>query len=150
MALQSDRILVRADGPRLRPFGLVVATGQTVFRGSIAIVFSDGTIAPAGTATPSGLTVAPQTAGIATHFQSNVANPQVMSGQYGPAPVELDRGTYALPFDTAPTWDKLGSPVYAVDDETVSLTETPSGGSARTLVGTFAGLDETGTPFVTL
>lgn len=150
MALNSDRILVRALGPRLLPFGLPCAASMTVFRGSIAIVFSDGTIAPAGTATPSGLTVAPKVAGIAMHFQSNVANPPVISGQYGPGRVELDLGTYALPFDKVPTWDKLGSQVYAVDDETVSLTQTPSGGSARTLVGTFVGLDETGTPFVTL
>lgn len=148
--LKADRALVRADGPRQRPFGLPVAAGLTVYRGSIAVVFSDGTIAPAGTATPSGLTVATVSPGIVRHFQSNVPNPQVMSGQFGPGMVELDRGAWALPFDTAPTWDKLGEPVYAIDDETVSLTKAASDGSTRVQVGTFAGLDEAGTPFVTL
>lgn len=148
--LKADRALVRADGPRQRPFGLPVAEGQTVYRGSIAIVFSDGTIAPAGTATPAGLTVAAVSPGIVRHFQSYIAAPQVMGGQFGAAPVELDRGTWALPFDAAPTWDKLGEPVYAVDDETVSLTKAAADSTTRVQVGTFAGLDETGTPFVTL
>ncbi|GAB6968393.1 hypothetical protein JCM25156A_24310 [Komagataeibacter kakiaceti JCM 25156] len=53
-----------------------------------------------------------------------------------------------MPFDTAPTWANVGATVYAIDDETVSLTETPEGGTARLQVGTLSGLDENGVPFV--
>jgi len=149
MPLAADRILQRRDIPFGPLFANVVASGSTVYRGSICVVCSDGTIVPNGSAAPSGVTLV-GVAGIAKHFQSNTTPPQVTSVLYGPNPVTVETGCWALPFDTAPTWANKGQPVYGVDDETVSLTETPSGGSARLQVGVLAGLDLDGTPYVTI
>ena len=114
------------------------------------MVCSDGTLIPAGaTPTASGVT-AIAVLGLAEHQQNNTgAIPNVIGPFIGGATaVKCEKGAWALPFDTAPSWASVGAPVYAVDDQTVSLTQTPSGGSARLQVGTLAGLDLNGVPFV--
>jgi len=149
MALSADRALDRlATSPRTPEFGGTVAAGFTVYRGSIAVVCADGTIVPAGSVNTPATMVA--VLGIAEHQQINAANfPGVGAFVGGSNPVKCEKGAWALPFDTAPTWANLNAPVYAIDDQTVSLTETPSGGSARLQVGTLIGFDfSTGTPYV--
>ncbi|MFT8422074.1 MAG: hypothetical protein ABF479_17425 [Gluconacetobacter sp.] len=148
MALTADRKLDRlATVPRTPEFGGVVAAGYALWRGSIAAVCADGTLVPAGaTGTPS----APVgVLGLAEHQQINTPNFPGM-GQFvgGATPVKCEKGAWALPFDVAPSWANLNAPVYAVDDQTVSLTQTPEGASARLLVGTLIGFDLGGTPYV--
>jgi len=149
MPLNADRTLVQKAAPVGPEFGHSVAAGYVVYRGSICAVCSDGTIVPAGSAAPNGETLV-AIVGLAQRMQNNLPNQPVVGEQFGPGPVWVVRGTWGLPFaDAAPTWANFGQPVYAVDDQSVSLTETPSGGTARLQVGTFAGLDLDGNPFVT-
>jgi len=139
MALVADRALDRLATPSRTPeFGGTVASGYTLYRGSIAVVCADGTLVPAGSAnTPSAMVAV---LGIAEHQQINTANfPGIGSFVGGGTSVKCERGSFALPFDAAPTWANFGAPVYAVDDQTVSLTQTPSGGSARLQVGVLIG-----------
>lgn len=146
--LSNDRALDRIPCGHGPEFALPVAGGARVFRGSIAVVCQDGTLVQAGAAAPASPIVA--CAGIARHGQDNTGASNTFSEQTGAGPVWCERGTWALPFDAAPTWADKNKPVYAVDDETVSLTETPEGGAARIQVGTFAGLDAAGTPWTYL
>ncbi|MBM9400374.1 hypothetical protein JUN65_02040 [Gluconacetobacter azotocaptans] len=144
--LASDRALGRLavlPGPT---FGHSVAAGFTVHRGSIVAVCQDSTIVPAGsTGTPSPLVAI---VGLSPRLQINTGTFPGVGENVGPGPVTPEKGCWALPFDAAPTWANVGAPVYAIDDETVSLTETPEGGTARLQVGTLAGLDVDGTPYV--
>lgn len=145
--LKADRTLRQKMGPRSPVFSGTVAAGFTLFRNSIAAVCADGTLVPAGsTGTPSAPVAI---LGLARHMQINTANfPGTGPGVGGGTAVECLTGCYALPFsDTAPTWADKGKPVYAVDDETVSLTQTPGSGTARLQVGVFAGIDADGTPY---
>lgn len=148
MALTADRKLDRlATVPRTPEFGGLVATGYTLWRGSIVVVCADGTLVPAGaTGTPSAPVAV---LGMAEHQQINTPNFPGMGRFVGGATaVKCEKGAWALPFDANPTWANVNAPVYAVDDETVSLTQTPNGGSARLLVGTLIGFDLDGVPYV--
>ncbi|RUT27392.1 hypothetical protein C0V97_01080 [Asaia sp. W19] len=157
MALEADRALVRLMVARGPVFGYAVAAGYVVYRGSITALLSDGTVIPAGVAAPAGLTVVANI-GLASQQQNNMANQNVVSPNYGPGPVEIDRGTWALPFDEAPSWANYGASVYAIDDQTVSLSDgsspasgnTPAVAATRLKIGVLAGFDERGTPFVTI
>lgn len=146
--LTDDRTLVRIPCGHGPEFGLPVAAGMKVFRGSIAAVCQNGTLAQAGAAAPPSPIVA--IAGIARHGQDNTGASNTFGEHSGAGNVWCERGTWALPFDVAPAWADVNKPVYAVDDETVSLTQTPEGGSARMQVGTFAGLDAQGTAWTYL
>lgn len=143
--LTDDRALTRIPCGHGPEFAHPVAAGMRVFRGSISAACQDGTIVQAGTAAPPSPIVA--CAGIARHAQDNTGTSNVYGEHTGAGGVWCERGTWALPFDVAPTWANFGAPVYAVDDETVSLTQTPEGGAARMQVGTFAGIDMQGTPW---
>lgn len=144
--LNADRALKTKLAPRGVEFGGYVAAGFVLYRGSITAVCADGTLVPAGAVnTPSPLAAI---LGIAQHQQINTAHFPAQGAFVGPkGPVNALRGVYALPFDAAPTWADKGKPVYAIDDETVSLTQTSSGGTARLQVGTLAGIDVDGTPY---
>ena len=145
--LTADRTLLRKMGPRRAMFAGPVAAGAALFRGSIAAVCPDGTLVPAGTQSPLFAPVA--ILGIAKHQQLSTSGGLVTGDFVGSSTaVECETGCFALPFDTAPSWANKGQPVYAVDDQTVSLTQTPSGGTARLQVGVLAGLDVDGTPYV--
>lgn len=146
MALSKDRTLPEKKVSHAPEFPLSVAAGYRVFRGSLCIVCKDGSVVPAGTAAPPSPVVA--SAGVARHAQDNTGTSAVMSAQVGPGPLWCEKGCFGVPFDTAPTWADVGKPVYAVDDETVSLTKTPVSGSARLQVGTLSGLEADGTPYV--
>ncbi|MFT8921668.1 hypothetical protein [Acetobacter sp.] len=146
--LTDDRALTRIPCGHGPEFALPVAAGMKVYRGSIAAVCQDGTLVQAAVAAPPSPIVG--IAGIARHGQDNTGTSNVYGDQTGAGDVWCERGTWALPFDVAPTWADLNKPVYAVDDETVSLTQTPEGGSAREQVGTFAGLDAQGTAWTYL
>lgn len=146
MALTKDRVLPEKKVSHAPEFPLTVAAGSRVFRGSICLVCKDGSVVPAGTAAPPSPVVA--CAGIARHAQDNTGTSSVVGAQVGAGPLWCEKSCYGLPFDTAPTWADVNKPVYAVDDETVSLTKTPSSGSARLQVGTLSGLEADGTPYV--
>lgn len=162
MALTRDRGLPEKQVPHAAEFGHSVAAGFRVYRGSIVAVCQDGTIVPAGTtaATPSPVVAI---AGIARQLKDNTAIDSVVQGNsVGDHPISVKKGCFSLPFDVVPTWGDVGKPVYAVDDETVSLSSggtsaaasTGSGSapapSTRLQVGTLAGLEPDGTPFVTI
>jgi hypothetical protein len=140
LALAADRVLL-VKQTQLAEFSYPVQTGARVFRGSIVALCSDGTIVPAGdgAASPGAVAIA----GIAEHVQDNTASPTLPSGQSGPGRVRCRRGCFALPFDTAPTAANFKAAVYAVDDQTVTLTA-----SGHLAVGTLAGFDENGVPWV--
>ena len=143
--LTDDRALDRMSCGSSPEFAHPVASANRVYRGSITAVCQDGTIVQAGIAAPPSPIVA--IAGIAQYGQDNTGTSNVFGANSGPGVVPALRGAWALPFDVAPTWANKGAPVYAVDDETVSLTETPDGGTARLQVGVLAGIDSTGTPW---
>ncbi|MXV43913.1 hypothetical protein GS501_02450 [Saccharibacter sp. 17.LH.SD] len=153
MALKSDRPVSEKNVPHGPEFGHSVASGFRVYRGSLVAVCADGTIVPAGsTNTPS-----PPVAivGIARQFKDNSPAGSTLNGDMvGPHPIWVKKGCFALPFDTAPSWANVNQPVYAIDDETVSLShegsssgESSSSGS-RLQVGTLAGFETNGTPYV--
>lgn len=144
--LTTDRVLDQKQCSTGPVFGGSVANGFAVKKGSIAGICQDGTIVPAGTANPPTPIVA--IGGICDRGQDNTGTSNTYGASTGPGPVDMLNGCWALPFDVAPTWAAKGKPVYAVDDETVSLTETPDGGAARLQVGTLAGLETNGTPYV--
>lgn len=144
--LTSDRVLQEKKSAANPEFGLPVAAGFKVYRGSICGVCADGTIVQAGaTGTPQAIVAI---GGVARHGQDNTGAANTFGPAVGAGHVWLKKGAWAFPFDTEPTWADVKKPVYAVDDETVSLTETPTSGAARLQVGTLVGFDENGTPFV--
>jgi len=157
MALNADRALVRLAGPRVPEFANSVAAGFVVYRGSIVSLLSDGTIIPAGMATPAGVTVVGNP-GISSRYQNNLSSQNIVGDNYGPGPVRVERGSWGLPFDAAPSWANFGASVYAIDDQTVSLSDgsspasgnTPAVAATRLKIGVLAGFDERGTPFVTI
>jgi|GEM_PF-3276025 len=163
MALKADRALVRLAGPRAPEFANSVAAGFVVYRGSIVSLLSDGTIIPAGVAAPAGVSVVGNP-GISSRYQNNLPNQNIVGDNYGPGPVRIERGSWALPFDVAPSWANYAAPVYAIDDQTVSLSDgsspavedstgkvtTPAVAATRLKIGVLAGFDERGTPFVTI
>lgn len=141
MPLTQDRELdqhAALGGPE---FGYPLAANVAIYRNALVGLCQDGTLVPAGTAEPASPIVA--VIGVSPEQVTTVANAPVFSGRLTPR-----KGCWALPFDTAPGYADIGKPVYAVDDETVSLTETPASGSARLQVGTLSGLEADGTPFV--
>ncbi|WP_278368070.1 hypothetical protein [Acetobacter orientalis] len=146
MALTKDRVIPEKKVSHGPEFPLLLANGFRVFRGSIAVVCQDGTVVPAGTAAPPSPAVAG--AGVARHAQDNTGTSSVIGGQTGPGPLWCEKGCFGVPFDATPTWADVNKDVYAVDDETVSLTETPASGTARIKVGTLSGIDADGTAYV--
>ena len=164
MALTKDRGLSEKAVPHAAEFGHAVAKGFRVFRGSIVALCADNTVVPAGsTGTPSPIV---GISGIARQFKDNTGKGGPLTGDaVGDHPIWIKKGCYAIPFDAQPTAASIGQPVYAVDDETVSLSNgavpPPSSGgtaessssgtsSARLQVGTLSGIDLDGTPFVTI
>lgn len=137
MALKNDRVIDEKHGALSPQFGFTVAPGHTVYRHAICAVCQEGHIVPAGAKDSASVIVA--VAGIARHQQSD----------RDPGYVDCMKACFALPFDTAPSWADVGKPVYAIDDETVTLTETSSDGK-RLRVGSLAGIEIDGTPFVTV
>ncbi|NLI28412.1 MAG: hypothetical protein GX413_13730 [Acetobacter sp.] len=145
MALEKDAVLLEKRVPHGPEFPHQVADGVKLYRGSIVVVCQDGSLVLPQTATPASPAVA----------IVGLSDRQIDNSGSGLAPAIGDlppcsprKGCFAIPFDAAPTWADYGKAVYAVDDETVSLTQTPDGGSARLQVGTIAGFDEAGNAFV--
>ncbi|OUJ13097.1 hypothetical protein [Acetobacter sp. DsW_063] len=146
MPLTSDAVYLEKKVPHGPEFPHTVASGVKVFRGSLCVVCDDGTVVLPQTASPASPMVA--IVGLADRQVDNTGS-SGLAPAVGIAPsLWPQKGCWALTFDTAPTWASVGEPVYAVDDATVSLTETPSGGTARLEVGTIAGIDEAGNAFV--
>ncbi|GBQ08929.1 hypothetical protein [Saccharibacter floricola] len=171
MALKQDRAVEEKLVPHAPEFGHRVAKGFRVYRGSLVAVCADGTIVPAGvTDTPSAPVAI---VGLARQFKDHSAAGSMFNGdRVGTHPIWVKKGCYALPFDTAPSWANVGQPVYAIDDETVSLSArsgtvaaaadaAPFGSTissdapasmpsstARLSVGTLAGFEVDGTPYV--
>jgi hypothetical protein len=144
MALTADRLLqFRTSAPR-QTYAYSVQAGFKIWRGSIVAICGDETIVPAGATGANPAIV--KIVGIASHQQDNTSS-QVPSPWSGSAPVEIYRGVYQLPFDTAPTGANEGAAVYAIDDQTVSLS---SSSGARLQVGTLDGFDELGNPYVSI
>ncbi|GAB0119474.1 hypothetical protein [Acidisoma sp. 7E03] len=142
MALAADRVLdFRAVAPHGR-YGYAVQAGFKVYRGSIVALCGDKTIVPAGAASPNPAAV--KVVGVASHQQDNTSG--ALPGAWsGSGLVEVYRGWIALPFDAAPAGTNIGAPVYAVDDQTVSLS---SSSNTRLQVGVLDGFDELGNPIV--
>lgn len=148
MALNRDRALDEMKAAIGPEFGHATAVGFRVYRGSIVAVCQDGTILPAASANPPSPMVA--IAGVCRDFRDNTGS-AIVADMVGDEPVQVMRRTFALPFDVAPTWANVGAPVYAVDDETVTLTENAGTEAApvnRLQVGTLVGFDLSGTPYV--
>jgi hypothetical protein len=142
MALLADRKLDHRDHPPVE-YGYSVQSGAQVWRGSIVAICSDFTLIPAGT---TGSPAAVAIVGIAEHQQSNPVSPGIaFASLQGPQRIRCRRGSFKLPFDTAPPASAINTPVYAVDDQTVSLS---SSSGARLQVGVLEGFDETGNPWV--
>lgn len=147
MALSADRALDMMTGPVLPQFEYGVHAGYRVYRNSLVWLLADGSIVPAGIASPPAAAV--KVVGLADHLQDNTGMlpTPIGSGLSGPGPVRCLRGCWALPFDTAPGYASVGASVYALDDQTVTLT-APSSGAATLAVGVLEGFDLDGRPFV--
>lgn len=144
MALSADRKIDWRLSPRRIGFAYPVAAGYRVFRNSLVTILQNGTLVPAGTASPPSPAV--RVEGLAEHMQDNTATGTMLPPEIaGPAPVLCNKGSFALPFDVAPTAAALGAPVYAIDDQTVSLS---SNSGARLQAGVLDGFDTNGTPYV--
>ena len=139
MALSADRKLDHREyGPV--EYGYPVQSGFTVYRGSIVAICSDKTIIPAGAV---GTPVAVACVGIAERQASNIANAGIINSLNAPGAVRCRRGSFQVPFDAAPPASAIGSPVYAIDDQTVTLTQ-----GAHLQCGTLEGFDAVGNPWV--
>ena len=141
MALSADRKLdVRQAVPV--EYGYPVQSGAKVYRGSIVALCSDLTLVPAGTVgTPAAVVIA----GIAEQQMANMPNTGIISSLNTPVAVRCRRGSFQLPFDVTPPASAINTPVYAIDDQTVSLS---SGGGAHLQIGVLEGFDERGNPWV--
>lgn len=147
MALTADRALDMMTGPVPPQFAYGVHSGYRVYRNSLVWLLADGTIVPANIANPPAAAV--KVVGLADHLQDNTGTlpTPIGSGLSGPGPLRVQRGCWALPFDTAPSYASIGATVYAVDDQTVTLT-VPGSGASTLAVGTLSGFDLDGRPFV--
>ena len=84
--------------------------------------------------------------GIAERQMSNIPTAGITSSLNAPGTyIRCRRGSFALPFDVAPPAAAIGTPVYAVDDQTVSLS---SNSGARLQLGVLEGFDEKLNPWV--
>ncbi len=138
MALSADRKLdVREKVPV--EFGYYVGAGFIVYRGSIVAIRADFTIVPAGSA---GALV---NVGIAERMQSNLPPTGFTSSLQAPMAVRCRRGSWQLPFDVVPVAANIGAAVYAIDDQTVSLS---SNSGAHLQCGVLEGFDERFNPWV--
>ena len=142
MALTAGRLLPYRDGDYAPEFAYPVQAGARVYRGSMVVLCSDGTLIPNGAAPAGGATVV-DFAGIAEHVQDNTGLGTYPSGLSGPGSVRCRHGVFALPFDAAPTFTNVGSVVYGIDDQTVTLTA-----GTHQAVGKLVGIDQYGTPWV--
>ena len=143
MALTANRKLDEKLYPPVE-YGYLVQSGAQVFRGSIAAICSDFTIIPAGSV---GTPVAVAIVGICERQMNNapLAVGAPVSSLFGPGPVRTRRGSFQLPFDAPPPASAIGTPVYAIDDQTVSLS---SSAGAHLQCGVLEGFDEHGNPWV--
>ena len=78
-------------------------------------------------------------------MQDNTAYAGFTSSLRQAMAVRCRRGTFKLPFDVPPGAASINAPVYAVDDQTVSLS---SNGGAHLQCGLLEGFDEKGNPWV--
>lgn len=122
-------------------FGYPVQAGSRVYRGGMVALCDDGTIVPAGTAVPTSPIAA--VIGIAEHIQDNSITPTLPAGLSGSNRVRVRRGCFPLPFDAAPPFSAINATVYAIDDQTVTLTQ-----GAHLAVGKLVGFDENNNPWV--
>ena len=141
MALTADRKLDLREYPPVE-YGYQVQVGARVFRGSIVAICSDFTLIPAGTV---GTPAAVALVGIAERQEANTPGVGIPSSLNAPIAVRCRRGSFQLPFDVAPPASAINAPVYAVDDQTVSLSNN---GGARLQLGTLEGFDQNGNPWV--
>lgn len=141
--LTADRALLRRVGWE-NEFAYQVQAGSKVFRGSIVALCLDLTIVPAGSANTGAAQQA--VAGVAAEFHdatgAGLPNEFAQPGRY----VACLRGLFLLPFDAAPTAAAIHQPVYALDDQTVTLSQGTA--PAHLQVGTLFGFDERGQPWV--
>ena len=148
MALAADRKLDHRQSLPVE-YGYLVQSGAHVFRGSIVALCSDFTLIPAGTVgTPAAVAVV----GISERQMvgGNPATGAPVSSLNAPVAIRCRKGSFQVPFDVAPPAAAIGAPVYAVDDQTVSLSNGAVGGGAATHLqcGTLEGFDELGNPWV--
>jgi hypothetical protein len=147
MALSADRKL---DSRTTWPveYGYLVAPGSIVYRGSIAAITAAFTIVPAGG--PGAEVIV----GISERQMNGTPPAQgaPVSGLQPTTPiyVKCRKGSFMLPFDAAPPASAIGTPVYAIDDQTVSLSNGAVGGGAATRLqcGVLEGFDQAGNPWV--
>jgi hypothetical protein len=141
MALSADRKLDYREYGTVE-YGYLVQQGFTVFRGSIVAICSDKTIIPNGAA---GSPAAVAVVGIAERQASNITTAGITSSLNNPAGyVRCRRGSFQVPFDTAPPASAIGATVYAIDDQTVSLS---SASGAHLPCGVLEGFDQAGNPW---
>lgn len=147
MALSADRIVNHRQSIPVE-YGYMVQAGAHVYRGSIVALCSDYTLIPAGSV---GAPVAVAIVGIAARQQIGGPPPvgAVQSSLNSQTAVKCRKGSFQLPFDAPPPASAIGTPVYAIDDQTVSLSNGASGGGAAThlQVGVLEGFDERGNPW---
>lgn len=104
-----------------------VKGGTRIYAGTLVALTASGF------AVPAGHTDAKVIVGVSAHHADNRDG----FDDDGHIRVQKDR-TWRLAFDAAPTVTDIGKPVYAVDDDTVSLSD---GSGSRLQVGTLDGIE---------
>jgi hypothetical protein len=128
MALTSGLIGIRRRGPPSgngTDFGYPVSAGEQIWLGSLLALTSGNTVQRIQTSGSAAF------AGISPCDFSNVGN-----GTASVRNIEPSKGTWCLAVPGA-TGANVGMPVYAIDDNTLTLTNT--GGLLQ--IGTLAGID---------
>ncbi|MCX5497320.1 hypothetical protein OSH11_21665 [Kaistia dalseonensis] len=130
MVATSDQMTPRRAGDA---YGYPVKAATRIFARTLVAVTATGLAVPAGTVG------AVAVVGVAGHHADNRLGPDA-DGK-----IRVDREVFTFAFaGTAPTFANIGSPVYAVDDNTVSL---DSSSGTRLKAGTLDGIED-GTPWV--
>ena len=127
------------DRPTPRREGVIsehpVKSGELIYAGSIVSIDSDG-FAVSGTATVGDIVL-----GCAQNRVDNLS-----SAHPNPGPVKVHRGIHLFHVDgTAITAKDIHATVYVVDDQTVSLADRATGGTAATRPAAGVVFDEGGT-----
>ncbi len=133
-------------------YGYYVQGGAHVFRGSIVALCSDFTLIPNGAAQPAGSAPPVVIVGISER-QMVGGNPSTgapVSSLNAPVAIRCRRGSYQVPFDAPPPAAAINTPVFAIDDQTVSLSNgaVAGGPPAHLQCGVLEGFDELGNPWV--
>jgi len=124
MAASKDQALAYRDGAA---YGYGVKAVTIIYARTIVALTAGGLAVPAGHAD------AVVIAGVAKHHADN------RDGFDGDGVLPVMKGdAYPFAFDAAPAYADIGKPVYAIDDNTVSLSDS---GGTRLLAGTLDGIE---------